>query len=83
MHLGEAIGRCYPKKQNEVYADLDTSICAEYYILNLELLISGRIQNGEEEQEPEAFDKNALLFPSGEALPKCWFDSDYKLKQAN
>ena len=45
--------------------------------------ISGRIQNGEEEQEPEAFDKNALLFPSGEALPKCWFDSDYKLKQAN
>jgi len=38
LHLGEAIGRCYPKKQNEVYADLDTSICAEYYILNLELL---------------------------------------------
>jgi hypothetical protein len=44
--------------------------------------VSGQIQNGEEEQEPEAFAKADLLFPSGEALPQCWFVSDYKLTQA-
>jgi len=44
--------------------------------------VSGRVQNGEEEQEPDSFTKDALQFPSGEALPKCWFDPDYKLKQA-
>jgi hypothetical protein len=43
--------------------------------------ILGRIQNGEEEQEPEKFPKSDLVFPSGEALPKCWFDANYKLNQ--
>lgn len=41
--------------------------------------VSGQVQNGEEEQEPEPFTKADLLFPSGEALPKCWFDPNYKL----
>ncbi len=56
-------------------------------IIDLEALInpqqqavSGQLQNGEEEQDPEAFTKSELLFPSGEALPKCWFDADYMLK---
>jgi hypothetical protein len=43
--------------------------------------ILGQIQNGEEEQEPEPFTKSELMFPSGEALPKCWFDANYKLNQ--
>ncbi|MBW4464082.1 MAG: acetyltransferase [Pegethrix bostrychoides GSE-TBD4-15B] len=42
-------------------------------------MVSGQVQNGEEEQDPEEFTKAELLFPSGEALPLCWFDADYKL----
>lgn len=40
--------------------------------------VSGRLQAGEEEQPPEAMDKNQLLFPSGEALPQCWLDVNYR-----
>ncbi|PZV10740.1 MAG: acetyltransferase [Leptolyngbya sp.] len=40
--------------------------------------ISGRIQNGEEEQDPEEFDKNSLIFPSDESLPQCWTNPDYQ-----
>ncbi|WNZ24065.1 acetyltransferase [Leptolyngbya sp. NK1-12] len=56
-------------------------------VLDLEALISpthstipGRIQSGQEEQDPEEFPKQDLVFPSGEALPKCWLDADYNLK---
>lgn len=42
--------------------------------------ISGQIQEGEEEQDPEKFAKQGLVFPSGESLPKCWLDADYQLK---
>ena len=44
--------------------------------------LSGRYHHGEELQEPEAFRKDALVFPSGESLPKCWLDPHYKEKQA-
>lgn len=40
--------------------------------------ISGRIQNGEEEQDPEEFDKASLTFPSNESLPECWLNPDYQ-----
>lgn len=40
--------------------------------------IKGRIQAGEEEQDPAAFSKNALLFPSNEQLPRCWIDPHYQ-----
>ncbi len=40
--------------------------------------ISGRIQKGEEEQDPEEFDKDSLIFPSDENLPQCWTDPDYQ-----
>jgi hypothetical protein len=40
--------------------------------------ITGRIQSGEEEQDPEQFSKDALLFPSGESLPMCWKDPNYR-----
>lgn len=41
--------------------------------------IIGRFHAGEEMQEPEIFNKLDLLFPSGEALPLCWLDPEYRL----
>ena len=40
--------------------------------------ITGRVQAGEEEQDPEAIAKDNLIFPSGESLPRCWMDADYQ-----
>jgi len=40
--------------------------------------VHGRLQWGEEEQEPESFAKESLCFPSGEALPRCWCDEHYR-----
>lgn len=39
--------------------------------------IKGCIQEGQEEQNPEEFAKDMLIFPSGENLPRCWIDADY------
>ncbi|MCU0565521.1 MAG: acetyltransferase [Oculatellaceae cyanobacterium Prado106] len=54
-------------------------------ILDLEALISptkdtvpGRNQAGQEEQDPEDYSKQNLAFPSGEDLPRCWLDADYR-----
>jgi hypothetical protein len=44
----------------------------------LENAVSGQIQAGEEEQDPEAFEKEALIFPSGEKSPRCWLDANYR-----
>lgn len=35
-------------------------------------------QRGQEEQEPQAIAKEQLIFPSGESLPRCWVDADYR-----
>ncbi|MDJ0595009.1 MAG: acetyltransferase [Pleurocapsa sp. MO_226.B13] len=40
--------------------------------------VLGRFHAGQEMQDPETFMKSELVFPSGEALPQCWLDSDYK-----
>lgn len=40
--------------------------------------IPGRFHAGEELQDPETFRKADLLFPSGEALPRCWIDAHYR-----
>jgi hypothetical protein len=40
--------------------------------------IHGRVQAGQEEQDPEEFAKGDLVFPSGETLPRCWQDADYQ-----
>lgn len=37
-----------------------------------------QVQAGEEEQEPEEYAKTDLVFPSGENLPRCWVDADYR-----
>lgn len=39
---------------------------------------TGRSHSGEELQEEEKFAKAELNFPSGEALPRCWVDADYR-----
>jgi len=43
--------------------------------------VAGRYHAGEELQDPENFSKSDLVFPSGEPLPVCWQDPDYKLVQ--
>ena len=40
--------------------------------------VVGRFQQVEEVQDPEKSKKADLLFPSGEALPKCWIDPHYR-----
>ncbi|WJW75902.1 acetyltransferase [Thiohalobacter sp. IOR34] len=40
--------------------------------------VSGRFHAGEELQDSSRFAKSELAFPSGEALPACWIDVDYK-----
>ena len=40
--------------------------------------ISGQVQSGQEEQDPEPSSKADLIFPSGESLPRCWVDADYR-----
>ena len=43
--------------------------------------VAGRVQYGEEVQEPEIFKKSDLVFLSGEALPRCWTDPHYRDKE--
>ncbi|MBD2505032.1 acetyltransferase [Anabaena azotica] len=40
--------------------------------------VHGQEQEGQEEQETDAFKKESLVFPSGESLPRCWLDANYK-----
>jgi len=40
--------------------------------------VDGRLHAGEELQDSESFAKGELLFPSGEALPRCWVDAGYR-----
>lgn len=44
--------------------------------------IKGKVQAGQEEQEAEDISKTQLIFPSGEALPQCWVDSNYQRDSA-
>ncbi len=48
----------------------------------LHAVIVGRYNVGEELQEPEQFAKADLVFPSGEALPRCWIDVHYRDAEA-
>jgi hypothetical protein len=54
-------------------------------IEDIEMLINpnqdevvAKSQSGQEEQEPEAMPKSNLVFPSGESLPRCWLDANYR-----
>jgi hypothetical protein len=41
-----------------------------------EIVVRG--QAGQEEQDPESKQKKNLSFPSGEDLPRCWLDAEYR-----
>jgi hypothetical protein len=41
--------------------------------------VSGRLHAGEELQEADTFSKASLVFPSDEALPRCWVDPHYRM----
>jgi hypothetical protein len=40
--------------------------------------VNGRFHGGQELQDQELFTKSHLIFPSGEALPHCWRDPNYR-----
>ncbi|NES85234.1 MAG: acetyltransferase [Moorea sp. SIO2B7] len=40
----------------------------------------GRFHAGEEMQDAENFPKSDVMFPSGESLPLCWLDPDYRTR---
>lgn len=40
--------------------------------------VAGRFHSGEELQPPAYFEKANLSFPSGESLPACWTNPDYR-----
>ncbi|NDJ19074.1 acetyltransferase [Myxacorys almedinensis] len=42
--------------------------------------VPGQIQAGQEEQDAKSYGKDILIFPSGEDLPRCWVDADYRMK---
>lgn len=41
-------------------------------------VVQAKSQQGEEEQDPATMKKENLVFPSGESLPRCWWDADYR-----
>ena len=41
--------------------------------------VLGHQSVGEEAQDPTFFPKGRLVFPSGEALPRCWMDPHYRV----
>jgi hypothetical protein len=43
--------------------------------------VLGSYQVGEELQDPQEFNKVDLIFLSGEELPKCWTDPQYRKRQ--
>jgi hypothetical protein len=45
-------------------------------------IIPGRSHYGEEMQDPEDYTKAEMTFPSGEPLPRCWVDPNYRLQVA-
>ncbi|UKO98478.1 acetyltransferase [Nostoc sp. UHCC 0870] len=46
-------------------------------------IVHGQDQEGQEEQEPDTFKKENLVFPSGEGLPRCWLDANYRMAKAS
>ncbi len=41
-------------------------------------VVQGKDQEGQEEQDAESYKKDNLVFPSGESLPRCWLDANYR-----
>lgn len=62
------------KKERALVEVLDTTALID----PMKNMIPGRVQAGQEEQDPEQFSKDDLIFPSGEELPRCWIDANYR-----
>ncbi|MUG95921.1 acetyltransferase [Scytonema sp. UIC 10036] len=41
-------------------------------------VIRAQEQEGQEEQQADSYNKQTLVFPSGESLPRCWVDANYR-----
>ncbi len=62
------------RKSGDLVEIMDPVAMADPCVMQLE----GRFHAGEELQEVARFTKDNLEFPSGEALPRCWLDADYR-----
>ena len=40
--------------------------------------VQAKEQEGQEEQQTDSYEKENLVFPSGEKLPRCWLDANYR-----
>ena len=40
--------------------------------------VTAQSQSGQEEQDLQPMQKKSLVFPSGENLPRCWVDANYR-----
>lgn len=43
--------------------------------------VLGRYNAGEDLPDPQLFEKGRLVFCSGEGLPRCWIDPDYRREE--
>lgn len=64
--------------QNKQTGDLIKVLDTDALINPAQPSVPGRIQEGQEEQDPEQIAKESLVFPSGESLPQCWLNADYR-----
>ncbi|WP_455234715.1 acetyltransferase [Thiogranum longum] len=62
------------KKSGDLVEVLDMAAMVDPCIDQLK----GRFHVGEELQDPITFAKDDLEFPSGEGLPRCWVDAEYR-----
>lgn len=46
-------------------------------------VVHAQEQEGQEEQQPDSYKKESLVFPSGEKLPRCWLDANYRSATAS
>jgi hypothetical protein len=45
-------------------------------------VVHAQEQEGQEEQQTDSYKKDNLVFPSGENLPRCWIDANYRNAKA-
>lgn len=64
--------------QNKETGTLVEVVDIQSLINPLDEEIEVRVQEGQEEQDPEPLQKINLGFPSGEDLPRCWIDPAYQ-----
>jgi hypothetical protein len=67
------------KKENGTLVEI---IDIQEIISPNKLKVMARVQAGEEEQDPELIQKQSLIFPSGESLPRCWIDAEYQKEKS-